>query len=153
MDVDPDLTRPAAQQQIVDYLRGTLGELPAGTTFSRRSLVSPANAFGPGTTVACDDQDWIDDRPVNFAVEYWVHGIPSGESGAYLDSIVSIWQERGWRTTQSIETPPTIIAVTPNDYKMIISGGAIVSVAGQSPCFPAPPASDQGDSPMTIEHP
>lgn len=153
MDPDPKLTRPAAQQKMVAYLSDTVGALPAGTTLTRRSPVDPSVELDAGLTVPCDDSNTADNSLVDFSVRYWVSGILSGESERIFEAIIRNWEDRGWSTTETNDDPRTVAAVLPDSYALIAVGGALVTVSGRSPCFPAPLVPDDPDAPLTIEHP
>jgi hypothetical protein len=154
--VSPNLTEAQARAQSLHYLTETLKQLPPQISLSWQNPRYPQSVFGDAQTVPCIDDDTVKNPPLNLGVDYWVVGVPDGQTQQYFQTIVDIWKKFGWQTViDKNESPQTYgRARTPDDYAINVddNGQGDLSIALSSPCFPHQNTGGQ-PLPATIQHP
>ena len=151
--MNTELTQDAARLQIEFYLSEVLAGLPEEVSFTRTSPRS-GQAFGPGTTVPCDDERVHESWKLSGT--FWILGIPEDQTRGYIDTIWTIFDDKGWRGGVE-ESGSTVSAVvrTQDGYAIRAEdqNHGLLAILGSSPCFPTSGLDDSSKFAETIPHP
>ncbi|MBL1077472.1 hypothetical protein JK358_24000 [Nocardia sp. 2] len=158
--MDENLTLEQAQSRSLQYMTETLSELPAGAYLSSVHPQSPdGRGFSRGSIVGCDDKASKTGGPVNFGLNYWVLGLPSGSGDRHVDTVVQSWEDKGMRVVKRRGEPGSDydVYVDSTDGYRLVAGrntGNDVYLTVSSPCFPRPaPKTDVDTMPSVVNHP
>lgn len=157
--VDPKLTKQAAIDKTIGYLKRTLASLPDGVAFSIHPQGRSLGSFPtPDTLQQCSDSDAAtpENTPSQVQIRYWITGIPEGKDREYFERLMKIWKSWGWKLT---DKPTSSWAPFTNaeDYGIVLvdagGGTGALSITAGTPCIE--PKNLHGAKPMphTIKRP
>lgn len=155
-EADVNLTRAQAQAKVIEYLTETIAILPQGAYLTRYSELNQKVTLSPGSTVPCNDSNLSKDTSVDYGVTYFLTSSDAASIPGFGDAIRNLWDERGWasRTYDSAGDTTSTETILPDGYRMVLDEYARgASLAGSSPCFPRPDASDHPNAPVQIDQP
>ncbi|WP_280261446.1 hypothetical protein [Nocardia wallacei] len=154
--VDPTFSEAKGRERILQYLTDTLRELPAQLSLSWQHPRYSHAIFGDAHTVPCIDDDTVPNPPLNVGADYWVVGVPDGQTRQYFQTVLDVWKKFGWQTVIDDTAAPQTYgrARTHDDFaiNVVDNGKGDLAITISSPCFPHENTGGQ-PLPKSIQHP
>lgn len=137
---DPDLSKQAAIEQTVEYMKRTEASLPEGVALSAESDAPGAVNQGRSNSgsISCSGSDGVEESdPHMVQIDYFVTGVPEGKNVKYFSEIRRLWESWGFTPTAK---PDGQWAAYENEEGYVLDvqqygEPGTLSIGGQTPCI------------------
>lgn len=154
--VDEHLTKQAAMNRVLHYLRQSLTAVPEGVSLDARGAKGRSSLAGEQMT-GCANDDGYNPKttPSQVAVSYWLVGLPKAREDEYLKKISKLWESWGFRLGDGA-TSDWAPFQNKDGYSLNINVPKrkpdSISVGAGTPCI-KPPFDNAKPLPEVIRHP
>ena len=140
-----------AQHTLLEYLRGTLEALPAGTTFDASRFAGAGSG-----NIGCDDDATSPDAPTRFDAAGDLKVPPGTDYAALVQTVGDAWRSWGWHVYERGGfRKPNQFGFSPDGYRLRIitaaRSGYPPGLEGSTPCFSGSLARDDMPFPAIVD--